>query len=286
MSLAYQFIDMEQGSQEWLALRKTKITATDASIIMGASHWKTKVQLYHEKTSDENIVITNERMQRGTELEPEARDAFMFEMGVIVAPKVVVKDWAMASLDGLSDDGACLVEIKCPGQKDHAIAVSGKIPAHYFPQLQHQMYVCDLNEMYYYSYDGSEGIAVLVCRDDKYIAKMIEAEFEFYNNLVNKIPPEPDELDYIEREDSLWQQCASKWISVNDSLKRLEQEEEDLRKQLIFLSGECNTRGAGISLSQFQRKGNVEYSKIPELNGVNLEPYRKTPINSWRITCN
>ena len=27
--------NVEQGSQEWLALRKTKITATDASVIMG-----------------------------------------------------------------------------------------------------------------------------------------------------------------------------------------------------------------------------------------------------------
>ena len=67
------------------------------------------------------------------------------------------------------------------------------------------------------------------------------------------------------------------------SIKELEKEEEEVRKQLIFLSGESNTKGAGISLCQIQRKGNVDYSKIPELRGVDVEKYRKPAINSWRI---
>ena len=44
--------EMQQGTPEWLALRKTKITATDACVIMGSSRWKTKTQLYREKLSD------------------------------------------------------------------------------------------------------------------------------------------------------------------------------------------------------------------------------------------
>ena len=59
---------------------------------------------------------------------------------------------------------------------------------------------------------------------------------------------------------------------------------EDLRKQLIFLSGESNSRGSGISLCQVVRKGNVDYAKIPELKGIDLEKYRKGSISSWRIT--
>jgi hypothetical protein len=67
-------------------------------------------------------------------------------------------------------------------------------------------------------------------------------------------------------------------------MKELEMIEEDLRKQLIFLSGESNSKGAGISLCQIQRKGNVDYAKIPELKNVNLDKYRKESINSWRIS--
>ncbi len=275
---------IEQGTPEWHALRKTKITATDASIIMGASHWKTRIQLYHEKLSDAPATPPNERMQRGLDLEPIARDLFILNHGFICKPQVVVKDWAMASLDGIDDTGQIVVEIKCPGEKDHDIAFSGKVPDHYYPQLQHQMYVCDVQEMYYFSFDGIDGITVKVKRDDKYIAKMIEEERKFYECLINKIPPEPEEGDYIERSDSIWKNCASRWMSVTSQLKELEKEEEELRKQLVFLSGESNTKGAGISLCQVQRKGLINYSKIEALKSMDLEPYRGPSSSSWRIT--
>ncbi len=273
-----------QGTNEWLALRKTKITATDASVIMGASHWKTKVQLYHEKKSNTPPAPANDRMQRGIDLEPIARDLFTIKTGIHVEPKVVVKDWAMASLDGISACGNYLVEIKCPGERDHAVAVSGKVPDHYYPQLQHQMWICGLDQMYYFSFDGADGVLVNVERDYLYCGKMIDEEMKFYDCLVNNIPPEPSEGDYIERSDDLWSQCAMKWRMINQNIKNLEKEEEELRKQLIFLSGESNTKGAGISLCQVQRKGNVEYSKIPELKNVDLDKYRKGSISSWRIT--
>ncbi|CAB4132487.1 COG5377 Phage-related protein, predicted endonuclease [uncultured Caudovirales phage] len=277
--------DLEQGSAEWLKLRKTKITATDAAIIMGANHWKTRLQLYHEKLSEENNTFKNDAMQRGIDLEPIARELFEIKTGISMCPQIVVNDWAMASLDGMDSSGTKILEIKCPGPKDHAIALSGKVPDHYYPQLQHQMYVCDVQLVYYFSFDGADGVIVEVPRDEEYLEKLIAEEFKFYMCLQNKTPPEPQEGDYIEREDALWQQCALKWKSLNESIKELEREEEETRKQLIFLSGESNTKGGGISLCQVQRKGNVDYAKIPELKGVDLDKYRKGSITSWRITC-
>lgn len=271
-----------QGTPEWLSLRKNKITATDASVIMGLSHWKTRIQLYHEKLSNDPPIVANERMQRGIDLEPVARDLFCMTTGHKMIPKVVVKDWAMASLDGINEWNEIL-EIKCPGPTQHQIAVDGKVPDHYYPQLQHQMYVCDSEKVFYYSFDGFDGVTIEVKRDDEYIKKMIEEEKKFYQCIMNKTPPEPQEGDYIERNDSLWEQCASRWIDINSSIKSMEKEEEELRKQLIFLSGESNTKGAGISLCQIQRKGNVDYTRIPELKNVDLEKYRKSSINSWRI---
>src|SRR5258708_7878806 len=137
-----EFIPIEQGTDEWLDLRKTKITATDAVVIMGASPWKTRTELYHEKVCATVPNAPNERMQRGTVLEPIARDLFNMTTGLKMVPKVAVKGWAMASLDGINEWNEIL-EIKCPGDKDHAIAVVGKVPDHYYPQLQHQMHVCD-----------------------------------------------------------------------------------------------------------------------------------------------
>ncbi len=112
---------------------------------------------------------------------------------------------------------------------------------------------------------------------------MVEEEYKFHQCIVNKIPPEPSENDYIERDDELWNHCASQWQFVNEQIKHLEKEEDALRKQLIFLSADSNTRGNGISLCKIQRKGHVCYDKIPELKGIDLDKYRKEPITTWRI---
>lgn len=278
--------EMRQGSQEWLELRKSKITATDAVVIMGASHWKTKIQLYKEKTGEiQNQEFINPAMQRGLDLEPLARRCYEKMSGIPVDPAVVVKGWAMASLDGMYRTGEYIVEIKCPGKKDHAIAIQGKIPAHYMPQLQHQLYVCNLDQMHYFSFDGEQGVIVEVKRDQSFIDKMLKEELKFHICLKQKTPPDPEEGDYVEIDDPLWTLYAEKWQEVQEKKKKLEEQEDHLRKQLIFLSGECNARGAGVTLCQVKRRGNIDYSKIPQLQGIDLEPYRKDNINSWRLTC-
>lgn len=111
-SAALKLTELEQGSQEWHALRKTKITATDSTVIMGASHWKTKLQLYHEKLSNDPPEPNNERMQRGHDLEPVARELYNIQTWSDMKPVVIVKDWQMASLDGRDARSGRIVEIK------------------------------------------------------------------------------------------------------------------------------------------------------------------------------
>ena len=251
---------------------------------MNVNPWKTKLELFHEKKDPNHVTVKNERMQRGLDLEPIARDLFYAKTGHVMIPTIIVKEWAMASLDGINAWNEIL-EIKCPGEKDHAIALQGKVPDHYYPQLQHQMYVCDANKVYYFSYDGIDGVIVEVKRNDEYIEKLLIEEHKFYECLINNIPPEPEQEAYIERNDEISIQCTEKWKQVSQSLKELEKEEEELRKQMIFLSGETNTKCNGVTLCQVKRKGAIEYSKIPQLKGIDLESFRKEAITSWRITC-
>lgn len=177
---------MIQGSCEWLALRKTKITATDAPIIMGENKWKTPIDLYFQKIDPDFQENENDAMRRGTRLEPFARELFCMETGIEVKPDVIIKDWAMASLDGISECKRYVVEIKCPGKNYHDMAKSDTIPLHYYGQLQHQMYVCDLDSIYYYSFDGIEGITIELKRCSSYIKKMILKEKMFYDFLMER----------------------------------------------------------------------------------------------------
>lgn len=275
--------DLEQRSPEWVALRKTKITATDAAVIMEVNPWKNKAQLYKEKVSPTEPLTINHAMQRGIDLEPIALDLFRLKTGISAEPAVVVRDWAMASLDGFAQKDGIVVEIKCPGERVHALAVEGKIPEYYYPQLQHQLYVTGAQKALYFSFDGIDGIIIEVKRDETYIEKMVQEEKAFFNLLTQKTAPE-DKGNYTYRTDEIWEACSDRWLAVKSAIERLEQEEEELRNQLIHLSSGVNSRGCGVSLCKVERKGNIDYSKIPELKNVDLEKYRKPTTDNWRLT--
>lgn len=184
-----------QGSDEWLEWRKTRIGASDSAIIMGISPYKTAYRLWEEKMGAKDPDPINERMQRGIDLEPKARDAFEKLIGVSADPRVFEHQeypWMIASLDGfgkVQQGNTFAVEIKCNGNKNHQEAIDGRIPEHYQCQMQHQMAVTGLEWMYYFSFDGENGIVLTLPRNDNFIDNLIEKEKEFYQSMVTFCPP-------------------------------------------------------------------------------------------------
>jgi len=280
---------MKQQTEEWLELRKSKIGASDAPVIMQASPWKTPLQLWEEKIGLRTNDFKSSSMQRGIDMEDEARNKFQEVTGISMEANIAFHptiSWMMASLDGMDADKKNIVEIKCVNRTDHSQAIAGEVPEKYFPQLQHQLAVCGLEMAYYFSYSPNDFALIKVYRDESFIDKMIKKETEFWECVQDFVPPPLMERDYKMKDDPQWSQAASRWIFVSQKLKDLEKEEEEARKELISLSENQNVMGSGVKLTRMLRRGNIEYSKIPELKGVNMETYRKKPIEYWRIGCN
>jgi len=176
---------LTQGSEEWLEWRRTKIGASDAPIIMGENPYMKPEVLKMKKI----LGIEEEMnffMKRGKELESEALYYFTLIVEMPMSPICFESDefsWMTASLDGWNEDNRTLVEIKCPGKKTHSIALEGKVPVQYIAQLQHQMKVMEVDECYYYSYYDGQGKVIEVKRDQAYIDRMIEKEYEFWKSL-------------------------------------------------------------------------------------------------------
>lgn len=180
-------IPQNQRSENWRKWRQDKIGGSDASSIMGCG-FKAIGQLWEEKLGLRQPEKENKAMKRGNELEDEARAAFEAETGLVVFPMVCVHPehlFMVASLDGMTIEKDAAVEIKCPGMKTHMKTIKYGVPDYYFPQLQHQMAVTGLKEIYYFSYcpeiDGSYDMFALrrIIRNDEYIAKLIEREKRF-----------------------------------------------------------------------------------------------------------
>jgi len=275
-----------QGTQEWLEVRKTHIGASDAPIIMGDSPWKTCYQLWEEKLDLCEQPRMNSAMQRGHDLEPIARQVYNDHTGNCAEPEVLFHPehkWMMASLDGISLDRSIIVEIKCPGIHDHATAAKGGIPEKYYAQLQHQLVVANLNLLHYFSYREGEFYLVEVERDEKYIHKMQSTEEVFWENLSDFKPPELSDRDYIDKDDDLWLRTAQNWSDSHNKLVEIKGEEKSYRESLIQLANNKNCRGAGVKIQKVVRKGSVDYKSIPSLSGVDLEGYRNSPVETWRL---
>lgn len=279
-------LECEQGSQKWLSLRKTKITATDSSVIMNVNPWKTPYRLWEEKLDLCESQPVNQKMIEGTILEEQARDFWNKKVSSDYKPAVLGStqhDFMMASLDGINSNGDIL-EIKC-GQKSHEMAKNHEIAPYYFAQIQKQLYVSNVQLSSFLSYRSPEDfIHFTIERDDEFIEKMVEAEKEFYRCMMELTPPKLSKKDYLIREDQEWEILAEALKKTKKEINRLEEEEENLRDELIRISRGESSQGAGITLTKCIGKGKINYSKIEELKNVDLEKYRGKPVNSWRIT--
>lgn len=281
--MAFTIVDIEPNSPEHFEFRKGKIGASHAPSIMGCG-FQTAVSLWEE------IVFGKERpktasMARGIDLEPKARDWAVKRLLIDFMP-IVAQDmanpWRIASLDGYAESNGLIhiLEIKCPGKEDHAIALKGQIPKHYKPQLQHQMDVMGLDRMYYVSFDGEDGCVVVVDKDEKYCKKLLEAELEFYNCIIEHRRPADD---WVEIADVDRLKLANKRIECYKQIKQLEAELESFDEELTKgLSSDRNVIG-DLKIWKETRPGAIDYKKIESEHKINLDAYRKADVSYWKM---
>lgn len=285
--MSYQLLDLEQGSQEWLAFRQEHIGSSDAPIIDGRSPWKTPYQLYQEKLGIVKPGPENEAMRRGKALEADARLALGAFLGVTLTPAVIQSrniPWMISSLDGMSPDGRVVCEIKCPGEDDHSLARKGLIPEKYVPQLQHILMTMDtVDKIHYWSWRHEQGICLEFTRDVGLEQDLLVKEQDFWDCLQNFQEPELTYRDFTPRDDHDWRVHAEQYLDACEKAKEWSDKQETARRKLLALAGNENCVGSGLRVSKTFRRGSVSYNEIPELIGVDLETYRKGITEVWRI---
>lgn len=276
---------MDQQLREW---RRLGIGGSDAPVIMGVSPWRTPYQLWEEKALGIDSDFDSSSMKRGRDLEEAARQEFEKRMNTLVAPERVIhpaKSWLRASLDGIDLNKKIMVEIKCPGKEDHAKALSKKVPEKYIPQCQHQMAVTDLDGMYYFSFDGKEGVIVEVPRDQKYIDEMLVKESEFWDKVQKKIAPELTERDFVSfAGNKEWEDLSNRLKIIRGQKKDLEKEDGEILEKMLSLSQGRNAQGLSISLRKSICEGHIDWKKIrEEYPHIPFDSYRKSSFIKWTV---
>ena len=284
---------LKQGTSTWLEVRSKHITATDACAIMGVSPWKKKRDLWLEKLGLGEPIEENDAMREGRNSEETIRTEYMIRTGYQVKPAVRFSrtvEFMMASLDGIDHRGLIAIECKLANKEDHFRALTKMIvPEKYYPQLQHIISVCNLDHIFYCSYNpfSFEKVEQFtyfpVDKDSKYIDDLIFEERKFWDCVRNFQEPEPGPNELKRMDSERWKELALLWQETKEKIKFYQISEEVLRKNLIKLANNESCEGGGIKLLKSVRKGNIDYSNIPELKQIDLETYRKEPTTFWRI---
>ncbi|MDE1828231.1 MAG: YqaJ viral recombinase family protein [Candidatus Micrarchaeota archaeon] len=197
-------IQVSQRSDEWFKLRCGSLGASQIADALartksgyGASRYNVMAQLIAERmTGMAQEGYTNAAMQRGIEVEPEARDAYAFlrgvevsECGMFTHPEI---PGTHASPDGLiAEDG--LLELKCPNTATHIeTLLSGKVPGKYYQQIMWQLACSGRKWCDFVSYDNRmPGNLMLfvqrIERDDDAISELETGVRDFLVEMQRKI---------------------------------------------------------------------------------------------------
>lgn len=185
--------------EEWLRYRKMGITGTDAGAIVGMNPYKSALQVFVDKTTDNIEVFDNEAMKQGRDLEEYVAQRFCEAASKKVrrANAIFSNDehpWMLADFDRLVVGERAGLECKTVSAYSADKWKNGAIPLHYQLQIQHYLAVSGYDAWYIAALIlGKEFIVHKIERDEELIQSLITIEKRFWEqNVLAGIMPDPD----------------------------------------------------------------------------------------------
>lgn len=282
-----KIIQLVQGSQEWLTYRLSMRNASETAAVLGVSPWLTPYQLWLLKTGRKQQAVTT-AMQHGTDLEPAARAAYEAQTGNVMQPLVLQDGAYSASLDGMTLEGDLIVEIKCPVRGTRSDlwqdVAAGQVPEHYLMQVWHQMMVSGAVLAHLWVFDGAQGLLRPIERNEEAMQRIREGWELFQTFMDTDNPPPLTDADTVLREDAEWTSAAQAFAEAKRAADVADTAMAKARDELVILAIHPREQGSGVSVTRYWKSGNVDYKKIPALQGLDLSCYRGKAREEVRVT--
>lgn len=285
-------IKVEQRSLDWHKLRSRSIGSSEVSSILGTSPFRSALELWEEKTGRREGVKTNAAMQRGIDFEDEARAVLEAKTGMLFTPKVFrhdTKEYMQVSLDGITEDGTTICEIKCPTTEGlRQYCLQNKVPPYYVSQIDYQLLISGAaRALFFCWYSDQESYVVNFERDENREIALGLAVTRFWeDHILTDIPPPDTRKKYSEIGNADWNSLAKEYIDTKAHIKDLEFKLADIEerlKEFMKKTGLKNVKGGGLQASEILRVGAVNYATIPQLIGVDLDKFRKASSSYIRF---
>jgi putative phage-type endonuclease len=272
-----------------------RITGSAVGAILGLSPWQSAdnvlrgmVRAWHGVSSDWSGNIATEY---GHAHEPLAKMDFLARTGELIEDCGFMvhplHPWLGATPDGLVGlDG--VAELKCPfglrNDQDPQFKTALDQP-HYYAQMQVEMH-CAGRELCHFFQWSAHGDAYEIVRIseawwDENLPKLKAFHARYLAELDN-----PAHLEPVRATVDGAQAAAllAEWDACKASIDAAEERRKAILAEIIALAKEQDADICGRKLTRVERKGAVDYSKIPALQGLDLEQYRRSGGEYWRLS--
>ena len=120
--------------------------------------------------------------------------------------------------------------------------------------------------------------------DPEFKTKFLTKAREFWKCVAFNEPPALQDSDYKDMSNEpSWKRYSEEYRNLCEQIKDLEEMKEYHRKELLKLCDDQNCLGEGIKVMKTVMRGRIDYDKIPEIKGLDLDQYRKNSITTWKI---
>ena len=185
--------------EKWLQYRKQGIGGSDAGAICGFNPYRSAIQVYCDKTSDEIEDIDNEAMRQGREMEAYVARRFTEETGKKVRRANTMfydekTPFMLADVDRMVVGENAGLECKTASPFMAEYWSGDKIPLSYQMQCYHYMSVCNADAWYVaVLIYGREFKVYKLERDEEMIVNLIQLEKDYWeNHVLKRVLPDPD----------------------------------------------------------------------------------------------
>ena len=304
-------MELQQRTPEWLRWRKDGVTASDCAALFGQSRFKTRWQLWAEKSGlrAEDDPEGNPYVRRGQAFEHMLRELVVADRKVGLLPVCVeceANPILRASLDAI-DDKKRPWEFKIPSRRKYEMVkkdgLASEVVQDYLPQIQHQMICTGASEgfMVFGDLDDQrqpprfvDYTLLVVPADLSFQSRILQEAMTFREEVLNGTPPEKDpERDVFapttEELAERWTKAAGEMLPLLGQKAEIEAQLEGIKSRIAEASQDVlEIMGdhrvgefAGLRVTKVTRTGAVDWSKYAQAKGDDpkdetvFAPYRK-----------
>ena len=230
--------------KEWLMYRKRGIGGSDAGAVCGLNPYRTAMQVYEDKTTDQIEEFDNEAMRQGREFEDYVAKRFTEATGKKVRrANFMYYDenypFMLADVDRMIVGENAGLECKTASPYLADKWKDGKMPLHYQLQCYHYMSVCNADAWYLaVVIYGREFKYYRIEREEEVLRDLRRIEQDFWeNHVLKRVLPEPDGSELA---DQVISEYFKNSIKETIALRGFD-EKLDRRQELEILMGELDT---------------------------------------------